>query len=221
VAPGVWRKLKRKPPEMNRSTILLLAVLLPLVACGQENRLSLDISASPFMGNKDAKVTIVEYSDYQCGHCARHFQTTFPMLKEHFIETGKLKYVLRNFPLESIHPQALKAAAAALCANEQQKYWEMHHRLFANPAQVDMRYMPEHAAAIRMDGVKFSRCLESEKYVSQVRRELQEGQQIGVEGTPTFLIGKTGDPKKFVPTESLIGAQPFAAFKQIIDALIE
>lgn len=205
---------------MNYS-IVLLGAIVPLAACAQQSQISLDISASPFLGNKDAKVTVVEYSDYQCGYCARHFQTTLPMLKEYFIETGKIKYVLRNFPLESIHPQALKAAAAALCANEQQKYWEMHHRLFANPAQVDMRYMPEHAAAVRMDGIKFSRCLESEKYVPQVRRELQEGQQIGVEGTPTFLIGKSGDPKKFVPTQSLIGAQPFAAFKQIIDALIE
>jgi protein-disulfide isomerase len=204
---------------MTFRSILPALFALSLTACAQN--LTLDLTASPYMGSKDAKVTVVEYSDYQCGYCARHVQNTLPLLKEHFIDTGKVKYVLRNFPLESIHPQALKAAAAALCAGDQRKYWQMHHRLFANPSQVDMRYMREHASAIGIDGIRFARCLESEKYVEQVKREFAEGQKAGVDGTPSFFIGRTGDPKSFAPAETLVGAQPFLAFKQIIDGLLE
>jgi protein-disulfide isomerase len=92
----------------------------------------LNLKGDPFKGEKNAKVTLVEFSDYQCPFCARHVRATLPPLESEYIATGKIKYVFRNFPIASIHPLAFKAHEAANCSGEQDKYWEMHDRLFAN-----------------------------------------------------------------------------------------
>jgi protein-disulfide isomerase len=90
------------------------------------------IGDAPVKGNPNAKLTLIEFSDYQCPFCRRHAENTLPSLDKEYIATGKVRYVFHDFPLEAIHPQAFKAAEAAHCAGEQQKYWEMHGRLFAN-----------------------------------------------------------------------------------------
>ncbi|MGH9660125.1 MAG: DsbA family protein [Bryobacteraceae bacterium] len=182
---------------------------------------TLNLSGSPSLGQPAAKVTIVEYADYQCSFCARYFSTTFPQIVSEYVKTGKVKYVFRNFPLEAIHPAALKAAAAALCAGDQQKYWEMHSRLFSDLSKVGLEHMPEHGRALGLDSAKFKTCLDSGKYVDQIRKEMAEGQKLGVEGTPTYFLGVTGlDQTKLSATATLVGAQPFEAFKQAIDGLL-
>ena len=208
--------------QTQRMILGELQAMRELIARGQNNQPAvLNLKESPVLGSKDAKITIVEYSDYQCGFCARHFRSTLPKLADEYIKAGKVKYVLRNFPLESIHPKALKAAAAALCAGEQGKYWEMHRQLFSNPAMLDLEHMPKHAEAVQMDAARFTRCLEGEKYVAQVRREIEEGRNLGVEGTPTFFIGLSGnDPAKFTATRTLVGAQPYEAFKAAVDSML-
>lgn len=144
----------------------------------------LEVGDAPLKGKKDAKLTLVEFSDYQCPFCRRHLETTLPQLEKDYIATGKLRYMFRDFPLESIHTQASKAAEAAHCAGEQGKYWEMHDRLFANQKALAPEKLPEHAMAIGIKAEPFKKCLESGKYAGKVKSGIAEGEKLGITGTP-------------------------------------
>jgi len=144
-----------------------------------------------------------------------------PKLEKEYIETGKLKYVARDFPLESIHKFARKAAEAAWCANEQGKIWAMHERLFANQQQLQPEALGQHAQAIGLDGPAFQACLDSGKYTTTINASLKEGQNAGVRGTPGFLLGYTeADGGEVRAVKFLNGALPFDTFKQNIDQLL-
>jgi protein-disulfide isomerase len=137
------------------------------------------------------------------------------------VKTGKLRYVVRDFPLEAIHPQAFKAAEAAHCAGDQGKYWEMSERLFANPRALGSAELPNHARAVGLDLAAFQPCLDSGKHAGHVRRALADGQKAGVRGTPTFFLGVVeGSDAKVKVLRILRGAQPFAGFKAAIDAAL-
>lgn len=129
--------------------------------------------------------------------------------------------MIRDFPLESIHPQAFKAAEATHCANEQGKYWEMHDRLFANQKALGVKDLPQHAQALGLDEAKFQQCLDSGKYAARIRKDLTEGQKLGVTGTPGFFLGVT-DPNgnEIKAVRQIKGAQPWAAFQGAIDSLL-
>jgi protein-disulfide isomerase len=184
----------------------------------QDIVLSLDGTAPK--GEKNAKVTLVEYTDYQCPFCSRYVRETLPQIEKDYIKTGKVKYVVREFPLESIHPQALKASEAALCAGEQKKYWDMHDRLFADQKALGVNDLPKHAAAVGLDVPKFQQCLESGKQAATVRKDQASGQKAGVTGTPSFFLGIEQPNGSVKVLKSLRGAQPYAAFKEAIDSLL-
>ena len=181
----------------------------------------ISIADAPFKGEAGAKLTIVEFSDYQCPFCAAYARDAFPQIERDFIKTGKVKYVLRNLPLESIHPFAFKAAEAALCAGEQDKYWAMHDRLFANQNALGRKELAEYAQALGIDGSTFESCLDSGKYIAHIRKDIADAQKAGVSGTPTFFLGATdtnGATIKWV--RKLIGAANYATFKQAIETLL-
>ena len=181
----------------------------------------LSVKDDPFKGDKNAKITLVEFSDYQCPFCVRHFRDTLPQLEREYISGGKVKYVFRNFPIESIHPQAFKAAEAANCAGEQGKYWEMHDRLFANQNALGLKDLPNHAKALILEMPKFQECLDSGKHAAKIRKDLADGQKAGVQGTPSFFVALTEPNDGMVKAVRIIrGAQPYAAFKQAIDSLL-
>ena len=144
-----------------------------------------------------------------------------PQIREEYIKTGKLRYVFRDLPLESIHPQAFKAAEAANCANEQGKFWEMHYRLFENQRALAPTNLTQHAQAVGLDTERFAQCLAEGKYVSEVRKDMGDAQRLGAQGTPHFVIGLANakDPRdlnvKIV--KQIVGAQPFSVFKTAID----
>lgn len=142
-------------------------------------------------------------------------------IETEYIKTGKLKYVVRDFPLEAIHKDAFKAAEAAHCAGEQGKFWEMHTRLFENQKALGPGNLADYAQALGLDRPKFQRCLESGKHAARVRKDLADGQQAGVTGTPAFFLGLTepNDPKVKV-IRALKGAQPYASFKDAIESLL-
>lgn len=174
------------------------------------------IGDAPVLGDPDAPITIVEYSDYQCPFCSRHYAQTFPLLQKNYIETGIVRYVFKDFPLTSIHPQAVKAAEAARCAREaggDGAYWEMHDRLFdgqdawsGNPEYLAI--FEGYAADLELDQGDFQACLDSERHVDAVTADLEEGAGFGVSGTPAFFVN--GQP--------LQGAQPYDVFVQLIEA---
>jgi protein-disulfide isomerase len=171
---------------------------------------------APMLGRADAPVTLVEFSDYQCPFCQRFFATTLSALKKHYVDTGKVRYVFRDFPLDQMHPQARKAAEAAHCAGEQSKYWEMHEVLFQNQRALAPPQLAEHARTVGMDGSKFDECLSSGRHGTRVDRGLADGAVVGVQGTPTFVVGKT-KPGDFVEGTPIRGAQPLETFRRIID----
>ena len=166
------------------------------------------VDDDPFLGDKKAPVTIVEFSDFQCPYCARFRQQTFDQIKQEYIVTGKVRFVYRDFPLSSIHPMAQKAAEAAECADEQNKFWEYHDGIFANQASLSIDNMKKWAKDLGLDSSKFNSCLDSEKYANEVRNDLSDATKTGGQGTPYFLVGNT----------QLSGAYPFEAFQQAIES---
>jgi protein-disulfide isomerase len=166
--------------------------------------------AAGIKGSASAPVTIVEYSDYQCPFCERHFQQVLPQLQE-YIDNGTVRYVFKDFPLTQIHPQAPKAAEAARCAGDQDYYWQMHDLLFQNQQQwsgqanaVDI--FKQFAGQLKLDQAAFDQCLDSGKHAAVIAANEQEGLGYGVRGTPGFFVNRT----------LLAGAYPIESFEQLI-----
>jgi len=174
----------------------------------------------PSWGPADASVTIIEFSDFQCPFCVRFWNQTLPQIKQEY--QGKVRFVYRDFPLTNIHAWAQKAAEAAECADDQDKFWEYHDLIFANQGALSEQLNTEgldgvlatfksYAPDLGLDTAPFDDCLESGKYTSEVQKDTQDGQSYGVTGTPAF----------FINGQLVSGAQPFAAFKTVIDAALE
>ena len=174
------------------------------------------VTDAPMLGRADAPVTLVEFSDYQCPFCQRFFSTTLSAIKKHYVDTGKVRYVFRDFPLDQMHPQARKAAEAAHCAGELGKYWEMHDVLFQNQKALAPPQLAEHARTVGVDGAKFDECLSSGRHAARVERGLTDGAAVGVQATPTFVVGKT-KPGDVVEGTVIRGAQPLETFRRFID----
>ena len=159
--------------------------------------------SDPVRGVASAPVTIVEFSDYQCPFCSRVNPTLEQVRKTY---GDQVRIIFKDFPLPN-HAQAPKAAEAAHCAGEQGKYWEMHDQLFANQRALNLPELKQYAVALSLDAAKFNQCLDSGKHAGLVAAGLAQGQKMGVNSTPTLYING----------RALVGAQPFEAFKQIID----
>lgn len=179
----------------------------------------------PVLGNPDAPVTIVEFSDYECPFCKRHFEQTYGQLKTNYIETGKVKLVFRDLPLSFHDPLATKEAIAANCAREQgndQTYFKMHEALFqtttSNGSGMTMDQLYGLAGKVGIDQTAFKTCIDADKYKDEVAKDLADAGAAGATGTPSFVIGKSG---KEVSGKLIVGAQPYAAFQAEIDALLK
>lgn len=143
-----------------------------------------------------------------------------PKLDDEYIKAGKLKYVVRDLPLESIHPQAFKAAEATHCAAEQGKYWELHDRLFMSQQQLGRADLTAHAQALGLDVPAFDRCVDGGKYAERVRKDVDEAQRLGIGGTPTFFVGVM-DGGQLKGARTIRGAQPYASIKTVIDEVLK
>src|SRR3972149_3885781 len=177
---------------------------------------SVSIAGNLIMGKKDAPVTMIEFSDYQCPFCRRFFETTLPTLKAEYVETGKVRYVFRDFPLDQIHPHARKAAEAAHCAGDQGKYWEIHARLFQNPKARRVGRLKTNARSLLLNGATFDARLDRSKYAAEVQKDFDDGMAVGVRGTPSFFVGKTRSDDT-IQGVFLSGALPTPIFRQAID----
>jgi len=166
-------------------------------------RVEVALAGHPVRGGKDAPVTIVEFSDFQCPYCSRA-RPTVNRVRQQYGE--QVRIVFRHFPL-AFHAEAQKAGEAADCAGEQGRFWEMHDRLFEQQQKLQVADLKQHAADLGLDAAAFGQCLDSGRRGEGVRRDLEAGQELGVSGTPAFFIN--GRP--------LVGAQPFESFAQVID----
>lgn len=157
-------------------------------------------------GDIDAPIEIIEFSDYECPFCARFYSDTLGQLESEYVDKGLVKIVYRDFPL-SFHPQAQKAAEAAECAGEQGKYYEMHDLLFGSGVTGGVATFKGYAGQLGLNQAEFDSCLDSGEMAAEVAADSKAGAAAGVSGTPSF----------FVNGVKLVGAQPFAAFKSVID----
>ena len=180
------------------------------------------IDGAPVLGAEDAIVTLVEFSDYDCPFCRRHKDQVMPDLIRNFVDTGKLKYVMREFPL-AMHPNAKGAAQAALCAGDQDQYWQMHDMLFANQRNLTVENLKAFAVELGLHSTVFDTCLDDGKYAKQVSDDLTAGSRMGITGTPAFVVGLTDpkDPNKAKVTEFISGAQSLEKFSQVIEDLLK
>jgi protein-disulfide isomerase len=199
----------------------LLQNQLPTKQAVEPVRISID--NDPIIGNPDAPITIIEFSDFQCPFCARFHTQTLPLILEEYIEQGKVKLVFKEFPIQSIHSNALPASVAAECANDQNKFKEMHDMLFEKQNDwnkletVDALSMfSQYASGMQLDEEVFDSCLTSGKHISEIKKDLDDGRDYGVSGTPGFFVGNNQ-----IGFVELKGAQPFESFKKIIDAQLD
>ncbi len=160
-------------------------------------------SHDPARGPAAAPITIVEFSDYQCPYCAR-ITPTLDKLRAAYPD--KIRIVFKDFPLPN-HAQAPKAAEGAHCAGEQNKYWEMHDRLFGNPQALDVGALKQHATTLGLDQATFTQCLDSGKFADAVKADMEQGTKLGINSTPTLYVN--GRP--------VIGAQPYEYFVSVIE----
>ena len=181
---------------------------------------SVDISKEKSRGSQNARVAIIEYSDYQCPFCARYVTQTYPEIDKAYIQTGKVRYVFRDLPL-NMHPHAFKAAEATHCSGEQGKYWEMHDRLFANQRLLAPEELTKHAEALGLKVPEFQQCLNSSRFAEDVKGDIMQADVAGINGTPSFLIGVIEpNSSKVRVTDRLVGARSFAEFQAAIDKAI-
>ena len=185
------------------------------------------VDDDPVLGDKNAPITLIEFSDYECPFCKRHFEQALPEIKKDYIDTGKVKLVFRDYPLSFHDPMATTEAIAANCAREQggdPAYFRYHDEIFKRTKSNGNGLTKENLYTISTDlglnTVNLTSCVESEKYKDEVAKDFADGSAVGVSGTPGFFIGKSTADGKITGTP-LVGAQPYSAFKIIIDQMLK
>lgn len=185
----------------------------------------IDIKGAPIKGNKDAKLIMVEFTDYECPFCGKYARDTQPQISKDYIDTGKIRQVFMDYPLTRIHKMAQKAAEAGLCAQDQGKFWEMSDKLFENPNKNAKAWLaPENllniAKDLGLDMAAFQACLDSGKHAADVKKRMDEGGKAKMTGAPAFYLGYMTPEGQVKATKQLKGAQPYAKFKAEIDEML-
>lgn len=181
----------------------------------------IDLAGVPTLGPADAPVALVEYSDYECPFCIRHFQQTMPQIVNEYVKTRRIRYAFRDWPVDSLHPQAIRAHEAAHCAGEQQRYWELHPKLFGRPGSHSPEQLLGLAREVGLDMTQFTTCINSGRSSQAIRATSEQAVSFGATGTPAFFIGLHDKrTQKVTVLHGLTGAQPYAVFAQAIDAAI-
>ncbi|RJR15012.1 DsbA family protein [Candidatus Microgenomates bacterium] len=184
------------------------------------------IDDDPVLGDKNAPVTMIEFSDYECPFCKRHFDAALTQLIKDYVDTGKLKIVYRDFPLSFHDPMATKEAVAANCAREQsgdQTYFAFHDEIFkrttSNGNGLDDAKIQTIATDLGLNLSTFNSCLSDPKQADEVKKDIADGTAAGANGTPTFVIGKSTSDGT-IEGDLVVGAQPYEAFQAVIDPLL-
>ncbi len=185
--------------ELRKQTAV--TVFLPEPASA---RVSISANKGFALGPQHAEITIVEFTDFQCPFCKHAVQTVKRLMQEY---PGKVRWVFRDFPVPGLHPAAPRVHEAARCAGEQDTFWEYHDLAFARSPEHSLEQLQQYAEELHLDKAAFSTCLLSGKYHAQVMNDIQEGTNLGISGTPTFLINGL----------VLVGAQPYAVFQKLVD----
>lgn len=176
----------------------------------------ISIDGAAVRGRRDATVAVLEYSDLQCPYCGQFARDVLPTLEKQYIERGTVLFAFRNFPLETLHPYALRAADPVECAAVEGRFWEMHDRLFADQSHLDDASLLGQARALAIQPGRFTACLGGH-VEEKIRRDIASGKALGVSGTPTFFVGQTQPGGRMKAIERLTGSQPLTTFRAVLD----
>jgi protein-disulfide isomerase len=175
-----------------------------------EGPAKLKIDNANWLGKRDAPITVVEFTDYQCPYCQSFHLNTFLEIRKLYIDTGKVRFLSRDLPLD-FHPSAFHAAEAARCAGDQGGFWKMRDLLVADPSHLSENDLLVHAESLGLKMEPFRACLSSGKYREAIQKDLADAASLNVTGTPSFIVGRTTPDG--VDGSLLVGAQPLAAFE--------
>jgi protein-disulfide isomerase len=174
------------------------------------------LAGAALKGSESASVAIIEFAEFECPYCLRFVQNTLPALTTKYIDTGRVLFALRHFPLETIHQDALGASEAAECAGRQGRFWEMHDAIFRRPAQLARPTLLGRAGELALDMEAFEACLAGEA-IDAIRRDQALGQAVGIRGTPAFLVGLVQDDGTVRVTHRVSGARALADYEAVLD----
>ena len=191
----------------------------PAAPAPVDDKVSIAFTAGGFsVGKENEPLVLIEYTDYQCPFCQRYHNDSFAQIKANFIDTGKIRYISRDFPLP-FHENARRGATAARCAAEQGKFWELRHTMIVNANQLQADKLGGYAQAASMDVPKFQACVDSDKYRAAIDKDIAEGSAVGVSGTPSFVLGRVENGQ--LQGVRMVGAMPYAQFEAKIQDMLK
>jgi protein-disulfide isomerase len=213
----VWYRTNGELDDLRQSQ----RALIQEVAALRHNAI-IDLAGAQARGADDAVVTLVEFSDYECPYCIRHFQQTMPEIEKTYINTGKIRYVFRDFPVDQLHPEAIRAHESAHCAAEQQRFWDLHVRLFSAPGTHTAPLLEQRATEAGLNLEPFRTCLASGKTQTEIRASSALAVELGASGTPAFFVGvRDRATNQMKVAQAISGAQSFSVFARVIDAVLK
>ena len=208
-----------KHPAPGRSAALLVGLVLATAGVLGAGSASVTDDGR-IQGKADAPLTLIEYSDFTCGYCLKFFKETLPKLQAMYIDTGKIKFVYRDYP-RADRGVGVEAAVAARCAGAQGRYWAMHDRLFGEGSKLDSASFKTAAKSMGLDQAEFGKCLDERRHLESIFQDRREASRWGFHGTPGFILMQTlGGPTEQVPAVAIPGAFPFEAFAEEIDRML-
>lgn len=192
---------------------------LPSSPLPPEN-ISLGVHGEPFRGDRQARVAIMEYSDFDCSFCSRYALEILPRIDADYIKTGKVKYYFRDLPAPE-HTNSLFKARAARCIGEQGRFWEIHDWLFAHRAPLNDSELDQVLKTMDLDAAAVHECLDNGRYAEAIQRSVVGARRIGIRGTPAFLVGTMSqDGDTIQVTKVMLGAESYETIKSVLDELI-
>jgi len=203
---------------LMRSHVLLLILVL---GAGSGNAVAASVTDDGrAQGKADAPLTLIEYSDFTCGYCLKFFKETLPKLQATYIDTGKVRFVYRDYP-RADRGVGVEAAVAARCAGAQGRYWAMHDRLFGEGGRLDSGSFKSAAKSMGLNQAEFGKCFDERRHLESIFQDLREANRWGFHGTPGFILMQTVEgPTEKVPAVAIPGAFPFDAFAEEIDRML-
>jgi protein-disulfide isomerase len=220
-ADAIVTELKQIRQLLEKQQTQLAAAMAPRPAAAPAppEKVQMSVGSGWYaIGRADAPVTLVEFADFQCPFCKKFHAAAYADIKKNYIDTGKVRFVSRDLPLD-FHPFASKAAEAARCAGDQQKYWELRDALYSNADPLNDEVINQVAEKFLADKGAFQSCLTSEKYKADVQKDAAEAARLQISGTPTFVLAKSSRDK--LDGIRIVGAQPYVAFQTAIESFLK
>jgi protein-disulfide isomerase len=207
--PGITRQQAEEILQELRQIRQLLERQQQQLA-GPPVKIKMNLEGAEMLGSKNAPVTMVEFTDYQCPFCQSFHTQTFGELKKNFIDTGKVRFYSRDLPLDSMHPDAMRAAEAGRCAAAQGQFWALRDVMGHHPDKLNLESLLADAEFLKLDVTAFRVCVVSEKYKNEIQADMMEAMRIGADGTPAFVVGKS--TAEGIEGDLVVGAQPYSTF---------